>query len=397
MFALNLIAKVMDWDDIEATREYAWLRLMAAVKYDGYSDFAAGAGFLEALVDWLHQFEPQSRRIAYEFVKTRLVYISSAEMQRVIEAFLPEVVTPYLRRCVAEESGIEAHEVWATAEHAKAFSNRLRRCLFVGMSDGSRIDILRRSNAGKLSQEQVIPMMNVDNEKWRSLGDDLKEEQGADALFQDVFLIDDFTASGTTFVRTDKVGRAKGKLPKFEKIIQDAKAALGGSFPIADGFRLHIHHYISTTQARNALEERVAAVASVMENRSFDAEFLSAEGLTEGLLLGPELPLGFIDTEIVPTGNVEEGSVGLKGNCPADVPVIKLCESAYDPVLFKRLEKHCKEANMTTMCYGYGYCALPLVLEHNTPNNSVPLIWSETGSQTDPLMRPLFHRRDRHG
>ena len=108
MFALNLIAKVMDWDDIEATCEYSWLRLLAGVKYDGYSDFAAGAGFLEALVDWLHQFEPQSRKTAYEFVKNRLVYISSAEMQRVIKAFLPEVVTPYLRSCVADESGIQA-------------------------------------------------------------------------------------------------------------------------------------------------------------------------------------------------------------------------------------------------------------------------------------------------
>jgi len=71
--ALNLIAKVMDWDDIEATQEYGWLRLMASVKYDGYSDFAAGAGFLEALVDWLHQFQLSDRKIAYGFVKERLV------------------------------------------------------------------------------------------------------------------------------------------------------------------------------------------------------------------------------------------------------------------------------------------------------------------------------------
>lgn len=387
----------MDWDDIEATREYAWLRLLAAVKYDGYSDFAAGAGFLEALVDWLHQFEPQDRKTAYEFVKSRLVYISSAEMQRVIEAFLPEVVTPYLRRCVAEESGIQAHEVWATAEHAKAFSDRMRRCLFVGLSDGSRIDILRRTNSGRLSQEQVIPMMNVDNEKWRSLGNDLKEEQGADAVFQDVYLIDDFTASGTTFVRVNKEGKAKGKLSKFENMMQDAKSVLGDDFPIAEGFRLHIHHYVSTAQARAALEERVASVTSLMQDRSFDADFLSSEGLTEGLLLGSELPLGYVDSSTVPSGNVEEGSDGLKGNHPGDDDVIRLCESAYDPALFKRLEKHCREAGISTMCYGYGYCALPLVLEHNTPNNSIPMIWSETGSQSNPRMRPLFHRRDRHG
>ena len=274
----------------------------------------------------------------------------------------------------------------------------MRRCLFVGLSDGSRIDILRRTNAGRLSQEQIIPMMNVDNEKWRSLGSDLKKkEQGADALFQDVYLIDDFTASGTTFIRKNKDGTPKGKLPKFENMIQEAKASLGDDFPIADGFRLHIHHYVSTAQARAALEKRVAEEVSSPENLPFNAEFLTREGLTEGLLLGPELPLGYKDPGTVPGGNVEPDSIGLKENCPSDGDVIRLCESAYDPALFNRLEKHCREANMTTMCYGYGYCALPLVLEHNTPNNSVPLIWSETGSQINPRMRPLFHRRDRHG
>jgi len=275
--ALNLIAKVMDWDDIQATQEYEWLRLMAGVKYDGYSDFAAGAGFLEALVDWQHQFAPSDRDPAYRFVKERLVYISSAEMQRVIEAFLPEVVTPYLRRCVAQDEGIQAHEVWASEEHARAFSDRMRRCLFVGLSDGSRIDILRRANAGRMSQEQVIPMMNVDNEKWRSLGKNLRKEQGADAKFQDVYLIDDFTASGTTFLRVKDDGEVKGKLPKFEKIVREAKAALGEEFPIASGFRLHIHHYVSTTQARGALDTRIASVASDMEDQSFDADFLVSD------------------------------------------------------------------------------------------------------------------------
>ena len=273
----------------------------------------------------------------------------------------------------------------------------MRRCLFVGLSDGSRIDILRRTNAGRLSQEQIIPMMNVDNEKWRSLGSDLKKEQGADALFQDVYLIDDFTASGTTFIRKNKDGNAKGKLPKFENILREAKAILGDDFPIADRFRLHIHHYVSTAQARAALEKRIAEVVSSPVNQTFNAEFLTLEGLTEGLLLGPELPLGYKDPGTVPGGNVEPNSIGLKENRRSDGDVIRLCESAYDPALFNRLEKHCREADMTTMCYGYGYCALPLVLEHNTPNNSVPLIWSETGSQINPRMRPLFHRRDRHG
>ena len=35
---LTLISEIMGWDDSGiATREYEWLSLMAAIKYDGYS------------------------------------------------------------------------------------------------------------------------------------------------------------------------------------------------------------------------------------------------------------------------------------------------------------------------------------------------------------------------
>ena len=46
---------------------------------------------------------------------------------------------------------------------------------------------------------------------------------------------------------------------------------------------------------------------------------------------------------------------------------------------------------------GFGGCALPLVLEHNTPNNSVALLWADTkGGEGKHAMRPLFRRRQRH-
>ena len=130
--ALNLVASVMGWDNETATKEYAWLRLMSSMKYYGYSDFRAGVRFLESLVAWLRHFEEDDRPAAYDFVKKRLVYISTLEMQRVIETFLPEIVTPYLRRSVANDLGIKPCEIWKTAESAEAYQHRLRRCLFVG-------------------------------------------------------------------------------------------------------------------------------------------------------------------------------------------------------------------------------------------------------------------------
>jgi hypothetical protein len=382
--ALNLVADVMNWDNEVATREYAWLRLISSMKYDGYSDFRAGVRFLESLVSWLRHFNEADRAAAYAFVKERLVYISTLEMQRVIETFIPETVTPYLRGSVAAELGIKPYDVWRTAEGASAFRRRLRRCLFVGLSDGSRIDVLRRANAGRLSQEQVVPMMNIDDEKWKSLADDLTKEHGNDARFDDVYLIDDFTASGTTFIRFPE-GKPKGKLYKFVKIVQDARMRLvdsGKIFPLADGYTLHIHHYVSTRQAHDALEERVAEANEKLENKSFGRAFI-----TKGMLLPSDIRVATIDKE-TRSPTLTRSSDG---------PIVDLCNRYYDDELFKRLEMHCKEAGQTDMKYGYADCALPLILEHNTPNNAIPLLWADTPGKHGESMHPLFFRRDRHG
>ena len=378
--ALNLIASVMDWDNERATAEYAWLRLMSSMKYDGYSDFRAGVRFLESLVSWLRQFDRKDREAAYALVQKRMVYISTAEMQRVIENFIPETVTPYLRKAVAAALGIKPYEVWRTSAGAKAFLEHQRRCLFVGLSDGSRIDILRRANSGRLSQEQVVPMLNVDNEKWKGLGNDLRDELGDDARFQDVYLVDDFTASGTTFIRFPD-GKAKGKLAKFEQNVQEARKALKDEFPLADGYTLHIHHYVSTAQAHQALKGRLAEAAEKLTDPSFGAAHI-----TEGMQLPTNLPVGAID-----------GAGAMAAKTPTDEPYLGLCGNYYDHKLFERLEKHCKEAGQTDMKHGYANCALPLVLEHNTPNNSIPILWAETEGKLGHTMRPLFLRRDRHG
>lgn len=379
--ALNLIASVMRWDNETATEEYAWLRLMSSMKYDGYSDFRAGVRFLESLVSWLRNFDVADRPAAYAFVKTRLVYVSTLEMQRVIETFVPEIVTPYLRRSVAEELGIRPYEVWRTAASAQAFRRRLRRCLFVGLSDGSRIDVLRRVNAGRLSQEQVVPMMNVDDDKWRGLTDDLDGDLEPGARFDDVYLIDDFTASGTTFVRFPG-GEPKGKLAKFERIVREARARLDDRFPLAPGYTLHIHHYVSTTQAHEALLERVAEAHGKFVDRSYGRAIV-----TEGMRLPSDIKIGAIDL----------ATRALVATSPRDEAIVDLCGRYYDHDLFTRLERHCREANQTDMRYGYANCALPLVLEHNTPNNSIPLIWADTDGGQGPGMQSLFYRRDRHG
>ena len=367
--ALNLIADVMGWDDDQATREYSWLNLMSSVKYDGYSDFRAGLRFLESLVTWLRQFSIEDRLTAYSFVKDRLVYISDAEMKRLIEMFLPETVTPYLRNVAAKQIGIKPYEVWGDPRGVTAFDLLLRRTLFVGLSDGSRIDILRRSNAGRLVQDQVLPILDIGREKWFDLKNKLRIDIDKNAYFNNVFLIDDFTASGTTFIR-NVGGTWKGKLKKFNDLVLNARNDLGADFPISSDYVLHIHHYISAQQARASLDARVSDAKYNWTEISF-----STVKITEGMLLPDNLKMTDYD----------------------DKPMLAMCDKYYDDSLYQRLKTHCDQAGQTHMRRGYACCALPLILEHNAPNNSISLLWAETDGTHGHIMRPLFRRRDRHG
>ncbi|WP_234902066.1 hypothetical protein [Agrobacterium rubi] len=372
--ALNLIAEVMGWEEGEtspANREYAWLKMMSSIKYDGYADFRAGVRFIESLAVWLKQFDKADRATAYDFFKRRLVYISPAELQCLIEIFVPEVVTPHLRKVVAQQLGIKPYEVWATRLGMEAFTNRLRSTLFIGMSDGSRMDILRRANVGRLNQEQVITTLTVDDEKWTSLGGKLRKVLGATAKFDSVYLIEDFTGSGTTFIRQEEDGKWDGKLAKFNKAVRVARNNLNDKFPLAENFALHIHHYISTDQARTSLDERIAFARD-----NWDDKVFGSVSVSEGIRLPANLKL----------------------ERDTDAEILDLCDRYHDPGLDKRLEEHLTAAKKSTIKLGYADCALPLIMDHNTPNNSIPLLWAETEAERGHhSMQPLFRRRDRHG
>ena len=65
---LRILGRIMDWDDDRARKEFAWLKLMARLKYDGYRDFQAGMRFIDSLATWLQQFKSHERETAYAFV-----------------------------------------------------------------------------------------------------------------------------------------------------------------------------------------------------------------------------------------------------------------------------------------------------------------------------------------
>ena len=92
--AERLLAQIMGWaTPEEMAAERAFLEAFGAYKYDEYQQFSPGRRFLESLALWLRQFKPgDERRAAYDFVKQRLVFISDAEMNHLVELSFPTFV-----------------------------------------------------------------------------------------------------------------------------------------------------------------------------------------------------------------------------------------------------------------------------------------------------------------
>lgn len=57
-------------------------------------------------------------------------------------------------------------------------------------------------------------------------------------------------------------------------------------------------------------------------------------------------------------------------------------------------DKAYKVGNTTRPYLGFDECALPLVLSHNTPNNSLPILWQD--SDNNNQFKGLFPRISRH-
>ena len=373
---LKVLGKIMKWTDDRARREFAWLRLMARLKYDGYRDFQAGMRFIECLVTWLQQFNNLAEReTAYTFVRHKLVYIGPGEIQRLVEQFYPRAVQGRIVRTVATECDIQPYRVFVD-ERALAAVKRLRRqTLFMGLSDGARIDTIRHTNSGSLSNEQFVQGTQVDAEKWKNLLENLRMDlSDPRARFRLIYLVDDFAGTGTSFLRFNREKTEwKGRLIRFKDSVEMANRALGEDKLLENDWELCVHHYVASSVAATAIKERLKKVVD-----AFPKDWAAAIYPSFGMVLPDDFPINAVSGR--------------------DEAFLKLTEIYYDP---KIRTKHTDVGGVTHIGLGYGGCGLPLVLEHNTPNNAVALIWAETdGSVRDgisaPAMRPLFRRRQRH-
>lgn len=363
--AESLLAKIMGWTDAEKAMERARLESFAAYKYDEYQQFAPGRRFIESLALWLAQFdEGDERRAAYDFVRNRLLFISSDEMHHLVELTFPTVIQPMLIADTAQELNANESQIKAIVA-TQAYRVRLRQTLVLGLSDGARTDGFRRANPEAMSNEQVFHTYDLSATKAddmvAKLREDLEKILGREpteeeAKFKYVFLLDDFSASGTSFIRSSDDGSWSAKIPKITQALEQPDKL--GKAVAGEGVTIKIVLYIAADQAIDYIDEKLQSLP-----------FSKGEiGLTVIHRLGPKAPL------------TEPGDAGILGLAAQD----RYFDANVD-------DQHAKIGG-TSKRYGYAEGRLPLVLSHNTPNNSIFILWAED-VQT---VRGLFPRVSRH-
>ena len=166
--AKRLVADLMDWTVERATSEFAWLDLMVNYKFDSYQQYGPGHRFYVHLLRWLSQYGKVDRGRIWELLRERLIYISQDEMHHLVSLTGP-VVEREMRAAVAKQLNLPVYRVDDDPEASRRLAEIQCRTLYVGVSDGARIDVFRRYNEGTVNNEQVVAMIEISSLKQAKL------------------------------------------------------------------------------------------------------------------------------------------------------------------------------------------------------------------------------------
>jgi hypothetical protein len=359
--AQRLLAEVMTWGDEEVLSNVPPLQLLADYKYDAYQRFGPGKRFIESLALWLNQFDPSDRVAALGLVMERLVFFSDAEFSHLVRAAYPDLIVQERMRLLAEEQDIPSYRVATITNHPR-FSELRLKTLYLGLSDGARTNELRRASDGEIGNEQIWHAYELSPEKSDDMVKELRTSLSNAGLDQSppkfnlIWLLDDFSASGNTYVRFDPdKNEFKGKIKKIYEQLEK------GILVDTDHYEVFLLLYVATRQAIDHIE--------------YWSERLTSEYGYKPLQVRVMCP---IEQEFKVTFNPNVGLTRLLTN-PA------YCDQAV-------VDKHFLVGGTTDARLGFAGCALPVVLSHNTPNNSVYILWGP-----ESLRFPgLFPRLSRH-
>lgn len=351
----RVLASVMDWGAVEVAENIRGLEHIAQLKYDQYQQYEVGSRFVENLSIWLNQFEDiQERKCAFEFVKNMIVFISQEELYHLVNSIYPDLMRPLFKsyvKVIREKNNILDPNIKRQILHIIC-----RQSLIFGLSDGARLDVFRRG-APEISNEQVCISYEITELRMQSIQKEMEkdtrefyERYSYEGLRQNdiynVFLLDDFSGSGISYLRIeeDEEGRSiwKGKIVK---VIDQLKRLMGN----LNDLTIHIVLYLATEKAEYHIEKYVQLYAR-QESIKMNVHILQK--------LHPYKP---------------------------DEAMINIMKKYHNP---KIEDSHYKKGKHDFPFLGFDECSLPLVIYHNTPNNSFPIIWG--------LEDSLFPRVTRH-
>ncbi len=373
--ANQLLASIMSWDPQTLASERAALEFMGRMKYDAYDRYMPGMRFMSSLVQWLNGIDATDRDEAFRFVKERLVFISSTQMNYLVDLLYDSIIRPTLLDTATKETGMPSY-MRSSKVVRERFEIEKRSSLVIGLSDGAHTDILRRS--AQFNNEQVLTNYYPDSKKLKDMLDDLRKDDKLKGLdkpyFHRIFLIDDFTASGKSFIRFDQEdGKYHGKLKKIiEELCTRDYVEKGPKIeylsylldPNQEKFQIDILFCIATEKARNYIEDSLRA-------------YLKSEKWQDKVSFTVHI--------------VQLLENKLSDDIKADKKFVDLLKKEQHFVKEAVLSKSYHVGKDDEPWLGFDECALPVVLAHNTPNNSLPIIWQDADR-----FHGLFPRISRH-
>lgn len=242
------------------------------------------------------------------------------------------------------------------------------RSLFLGLSDGARIDRFRRVNNSELSNEQILPYYDLSDEKVEAIKKYLTETLAKirnkdpskipceDAKIKLLFLIDDFSASGLSMIR-QKNNKFKGKLAKINDFIQKRLTDL--NFVNKRDIKVHIILYVLAEQAQRHLDIMLPQLCGDTYSNWQVSAILK------------------LRKDCVFKGDDEDNDI-----------IKQMINNYYDKDI---MDDDLRVGGTEDVRLGFAGCGLPLVLSHNTPNDSLFLLWSYSEK-----VKGLFPRIPRH-
>ena len=266
-----------------------------------------------------------------------------------------------------------------------------------------------------ISNEQVLPYYETSELKVRDLLRSLQKDlHDPDAKFLCMFLVDDFCGSGRTVLREVATAPLVGYLEppivdprwhsklRFDEESMELEMYYEGELALADPIRRAIESMGSSAlyaTAAASLDEVIrsratrlkGALAKIDHSRLGEAlderasiyfcPLLTTQHAVDRLeALIPRLRGAFSRMSVMPSALLDSS----RTITSTVTPMGELCEKYYN--------NEFGDQHTGSVKYGFDSCGLPLVLHHNTPNNSIYILWMRKGR-----FNPLFVRYERHG